>query len=190
MTLKSEYDNLDGDLKHLIASSDSEIAELEQAANPVRLELPEIGGTVSAAESAALRDEVESNALIEEMLGIRSPSVLKVEATAPLGMNGKPLGPGGGAKSTEELEQAFQRLLKAVAEGVERGDPTALKIVSGNGTDTRTPTLLKRMAERADEFLSEDSPMIPFIKAYALDDHAGMRRAVRPLAQEMVAAEV
>jgi hypothetical protein len=31
--------------------------------------------------------------------------------------------------------------------------------------------------------------MIPFIKAYAAGDRAGMRQAVRPMVREMVAAE-
>ena len=50
-------------------------------------------------------------------------------------------------------------------------------------------SLIKRMAERADEFIPDSPIAVAFIKAYAAGDRAGMRQAVRPMAREMMAAE-
>jgi len=50
-------------------------------------------------------------------------------------------------------------------------------------------SLIKRMAEQADEFIPDSPVAVAFIKAYAAGDRAGMRRAVRPMRREMVAAE-
>jgi hypothetical protein len=44
----------------------------------------------------------------------------------------------------------------------------------------------RRIAEAADEFAPE---IAPFVKAWATNDQAAMRRAARPIAEEMVAAE-
>jgi hypothetical protein len=190
MTLKSDYDSLDGELKHLICSSDEELAQLEQAAHPanINLDLSKSGPTLSPAESARQLDRIESNALIEELLGISSPSVLQVDST-PLAVDGQPLRFYGKAKSMDELQDSFERLIKAVIKGVAEGDPEALQIAGRNRT-TEPSSLIQRMAEHADDFLDDGSPMIPFIKAYAVGDRMGMRRAVRPLALEMVVAEV
>jgi hypothetical protein len=185
MSLKREYDDLDGELKHLICGSDEEIAQLERAAHPTHVELPETPD-LSPRESARMVQQIETNSLVREVLGSDSPSVLQVDAS-PLGLNGKPLGFYGKAKSMAELETDFQRLMKAVITGVERGDPEALRIAGRSGT-TETTSFVERMAERADEFLP-DSVAGAFIKAFANNDRAGMRAAVRPLAQELVAAE-
>lgn len=172
MTLKNDYDNVDGEFKHLIAGSDEEILQLEQAARPLRLDLPQTGPDLSPAESATLRDRIETNGLVREVLGVDSPSVLQVDAT-PLGANGKPLGK---LDSTAQLESSFKRLIDAVIKGVANGDPEALEIVSRNRPSV--PPLIKRMAERADEFAPA---MSPFVKAWADNDRTGMRAAVREL---------
>jgi hypothetical protein len=184
MTLKREYDNMPGEFKHLIANSDSEIAELEQAAHPVHVELP-TAAPLSARESAALRQEIEANGLIREVLGVDMPSALHVDATL-LGADGKPLN----KSASDELESSFRRLINAVVTGVERGDPEALALVQ-TGRDhslakSGAEKLKHQMAEAADEFAPT---MAPFVKAWATNDLAAMRRAVRPIAEEMVAAE-
>jgi hypothetical protein len=188
MTLKREYDNMPGEFKHLIANSDSEIAELEQAAHPAHIDIPPTA-QLTPRESAALRQQIETNALVHDVLGLDSESVLRVDAK-PLGANGKPLSLSSKAKSMEELERDFQSLVKAVTEGVERGDPESLAIVQ-SGRDRMlakgsTEHFKRRMAEAADEFAPE---VASFVKAWVAGDDAAMRKAVRPIAEEMLVAE-
>ncbi len=188
MSLKREYDNMPGEFKHLVANSDEEIAELEQAAHPPQTEfqLP-TSSVLSAAESAHIAQQIESNALIEELLGIKLPNVVDAPDTLmPLGVDGQPLN----KSASEQLESSFRKLINAVATGVERGDPEALAIVQ-SGRDHSlvkggAEQLKRRMAEAVEEFAPE---IAPFVKAWAAGDHAAMRRAVRPIARQMVSAE-
>jgi hypothetical protein len=177
MTLKNAYDDMPGEFKHLIANSDSEIAELEQAAHPVHIDAPTISH-LSPAEASALRRQVETNGLIREVLGFDSPAVVEVGADL-LGVNGKPLN----KSVSAELESSFRKLINAVITGVDRGDPEALALVQ-SGRDrmlakSSAEDFKRRMAEQADEF----APAVaPFVKAWAVNDHAAMRRAVEEMA--------
>jgi hypothetical protein len=184
MTLKNAYDDMPGEFKHLIANSDSEIAELEQAAHPVHIDAPTIS-QLSPAEASALRRQVETNGLIRELLGFDSPAVVEVDADL-LGVNGKPLH----KSAADELESSFRKLINAVITGVECGDPEALAIVQ-SGRDRMlakgsAESFKRRMAERADEFAPG---VASFVKAWVAGDDAAMRRAVRPIAEEMLVAE-
>ena len=186
MTLKREYDNMPNEFRHLVANSDEEIRELEQAAHPLHTDfaLPTTS-TLSAAESARLTQQIESKGLIEELLGITYPTMVDVpDSVMPLGVNGQPLS----KSAADELEASFRRLVNAVVTGVENGDPEALALVeSGRDRGTAVDSLIQRMAAHADEFLP-DSVAGAFIKAFAAGDRAAMRRAVRPIVEELVAA--
>lgn len=53
-----------------------------------------------------------------------------------------------------------------------------------------TEGFVENFKRRAAEMADDVSPTVaPFVKAWATGDHAAMRRAVRPIAEELMAAE-
>lgn len=169
------HDDLDPVFHDVFGASDpAPIPSLDPLNLDYRYSPPESAREKVVADQLVARINFEHFA--ETVLGAEPEPIFPNAGEQRIGLNGTPI-TFGKANSMDELENSFRRLIKAVQEGVRRGDPETLAFLNSG---RRVERFRKRLSKAADDFTSDCDPsMRQFLKAWASGDQAGMREFVR-----------